>query len=742
MAMAFDIQRLAPADMNALLQSRIAPANRAVVSRDNRLHLMTSLWFPWVAVDIPQGTVHVVGEDHMAGLFYDELPVDITLLSTVPPPALILTSCKGTAIQQLLTAAVGAGMAAAPYSTREDFLSTLRRYRDMADPKPYVVATDLITAAPTDFTTAPYDTCSALRFLEGIPLARLHQDEHVSCWGLLHFTLTPVGTDAERWGEDCATHSIAEQWLNLLSTEFYGGTIPRGVRAAALTETACQSLLKAQKWTNSVVYASSSVGRELDLVRILALGSNSDVIRAPSFSHKLVDIIQLSGEVGTYKRVMGSTSDSCTVYGYHRQLASIFAPKEEPHSLACVIAICGALGTRLGFMDVQGFNQSDAEIMREITTAWHCGNSRTNTPAITIVPSGNSTHQLVTASTASNLQMDKMVLSKRFAEFKIAIRLILAEPGVTSARVRSNCFQWCIPFVNQFMIGKRQCRADVIFCELSEHRCTSGSDGTCELEIGKAIGQCMVSATPGEFAGFTLARTKPKEVSILNYFLQGKTSSLNMENQLLSSLTLHKSTMPDKHVGEADRFLEYQLLDRMVEEIGPIFEYFGLGGLSGADSFASILSEAKRLLRDLNGLSSDDTEDLLRGEEYGIQTYILEALQDGDRTLKTLFQTDDPSVTIARGVLIQPESERHYDVELSDARTIITRRLMEQRSLPSARARLLGQSAEVQKLHSRIAALEARQTTSKNKRNDHRSDDKGTVHLLAATSTARYVLVC
>ena len=99
-----------------------------------------------------------------------------------------------------------------------------------------------------------------------------------------------------------------------------------------------------------------------------------------------------------------------------------------------------------------------------------------------------------------------------------------------------------------------------------------------------------------------------------------------MENQLLSPLTLHKSTMPDKHVGVAGCFLEHQLLDRMVEEIGPIFEYFGLGGLSGADSFASILSEAKRLLRDLNGLSSDDTEDLLRGEEYGIQTYILEAL--------------------------------------------------------------------------------------------------------------------
>jgi hypothetical protein len=122
-----------------------------------------------------------------------------------------------------------------------------------------------------------------------------------------------------------------------------------------------------------------------------------------------------------------------------------------------------------------------------------------------------------------------------------------------------------------------------------------------------------------------------------------------MENRLLSVFNKFKSTVADEVVADSDRFLDHMLLDRLREEVGPMYEYFGLGGLSDADSFASIMSEAKRQLKKIYGLSEDDRHDLLRGADIGLQDYVIEALEDGDRTLRLIFHSNDPTVVVTKG---------------------------------------------------------------------------------------------
>ena len=80
-----------------------------------------------------------------------------------------------------------------------------------------------------------------------------------------------------------------------------------------------------------------------------------------------------------------------------------------------------------------------------------------------------------------------------------------------------------------------------------------------------------------------------------------------------------------------------------------MYEYFGLGGLSDAESFASIMSEAKRQMKKIYGLSEDDRHDLLRRADIGLQGYVIEALEDGDRTLRLIFHSNDPTVVVTKG---------------------------------------------------------------------------------------------
>jgi hypothetical protein len=584
--------------------------------------------------------------------------------------------------------------------------------------------------------------------MEGISLQRLRSGNRVYGWGDLIFTLAPLRTAVDRWGPDSSTSSFANQWYQLISQEFYAGTIPN-VRTATIAESACQLLLRAQEWKCCLTYDVSSVAREINLTRFLALGAISDARRAPAFSFKFAEIVKYYEDATEYRLIMGKTTDAVTLYGYHRQLAKIFAPSEEAHSLICVKSVCRAISSRLDFMLVEGYCETDAVIIRHVITAWNIGVRKD-----VAVSSSVGTNVSAPAIHISNDKLEVLILSKLFSEFKADIRTVLAQPGVKSSYVRIRCFRWCIPWVSQYIIGKRQCNADKTFVELSPHRCTWGSDGNWELEIGKEVGQCMArgdaSGGTSSHPSFSLAPRKQnatgnqsapgrqggrKEDSIAACFVNGRTAQLNMENRLLSVFNKFKSTVADEVVADNDRFLDHMLLDRLREEVGPIYEYFGLGGLSDADSFASIMSEAKRQLKKIYGLSEDDRHDLLRGADIGLQDYVIEALEDGDRTLRLIFHSNDPTVVVTKGLLLQPGLDKQYDRKLADARAVIDARHREQRTLPSARARLLssgGASSNelsdvrrgIATLQSRTASLEAELVATRRKLNA-RQGDKG-----------------
>ena len=624
-----------------------------------------------------------------------------------------------------LTAIVAAGMAVIAYDNRRDFLCIYRQHLATLDPMPTVQAVEIVSFPPTDFSTLPFSQCASLRFMEGISLQRLRSGNKVCGWGDLLFNLAPLRTAVDRWGPDSTTSSFANQWYQLISQEFYAGAIPN-VRTATIAESACQLLLRAQVWKCCLTYDASSVAREINLTRFLALGAISDARRAPAFSFKFAEIVKHYEDATEYRLIMGKTTDAVTLYGYHRQLAKIFAPSEEAHSLVCVRSVCQAISSRLDFMLVEGYSETDAVIIRHVITAWSIGMRKD-----VAVSSSVGANVSAPATHISNDKLDVLILSKLFSEFKADIRTVLAQPGVKPSYVRIRCFQWCIPWVSQYIIGKRQCNADKIFIELSPHRCTWGSDGNWELEIGKEIGQCMargdVSDGVSLHPSFSLAPRKintignqsapgkhggKKEDSIAAYFVNGRTAQLNMENKLLSVFNRFKSTVADEVVADSDRFLDHMLLDRLREEVGPIFEYFGLGGLSGADSFASIMSEAKRQLKKIYGLSEDDRHDLLRGADIGLQDYVIGALEGGDRTLRLIFHSNDPTVVVTKGLLLQPGFDKQYDRKLADARTVIEARHREQRILPSARARLLASggtpSNDLSEVRRGMAALQNR----------------------------------
>ena len=124
---------------------------------------------------------------------------------------------------------------------------------------------------------------------------------------------------------------------------------------------------------------------------------------------------------------------------------------------------------------------------------------------------------------------------------------------------------------------------------------------------------------------------------------------------------------------------------------------------------SSLIIEAKQQLIDIIGLSANDKADLLTGDEYGLQGCMLDAIAHGDKTLSTLFFTNDPTVTVTSGRFIQPNDDRDFDFELATAKDVIQMRREEQRVLPTSYNERYGGSSvdtsEVATTKAEIAAM-------------------------------------
>ena len=94
--------------------------------------------------------------------------------------------------------------------------------------------------------------------------------------------------------------------------------------------------------------------------------------------------------------------------------------------------------------------------------------------------------------------------------------------------------------------------------------------------MGYFLGQQLMRGEdgiiPAEYRGFSLAGS-----GVVDKILNGKLEEINFENDILAKITLCKSNMVEARTEQRDRFLDYVQVDRMIDEISPLFEALGLG---------------------------------------------------------------------------------------------------------------------------------------------------------------------
>ena len=197
--------------------------------------------------------------------------------------------------------------------------------------------------------------------------------------------------------------------------------------------------------------------------------------------------------------------------------------------------------------------------------------------------------------------------------------------------------------------------------------------------MDKFMGQQVVKDM-SDAAGFILERSK-----FVSTVLSAKLDEVNVEKEVLNHITLFRSggTVGISKIGDSERYLDYLLVDRMIKEVSPIFEAFGLGGSSNVFSWASIMEEVKAQLIGVSGLAQHDQDDLLRSEAFGLQSYVCKALKAANETTIEVFGEKDPLALVERGRLL-PEGDCQYNLDLTESRKDIEARRSEQRKFPKA----------------------------------------------------------
>ena len=184
-------------------------------------------------------------------------------------------------------------------------------------------------------------------------------------------------------------------------------------------------------------------------------------------------------------------------------------------------------------------------------------------------------------------------------------------------------------------------------------------------------------------------------------FLNGELHLIEFENDILGMVTeaINGPTGEKmQRVPYSERFLSYVNLDMMMLQVSPIFELFGLGSRTSAESFASVVQEAKIALFEVDGMGSVDAYDLKYGSEFGIQGFVLSALECGGLTLKHLFHSVDPAVEVASGKLLQL-GPMAFNAKLAVAKETLAARKRDNRLFAT-------RNQQTRALELRLAALE------------------------------------
>ena len=246
-------------------------------------------------------------------------------------------------------------------------------------------------------------------------------------------------------------------------------------------------------------------------------------------------------------------------------------------------------------------------------------------------------------------------------------------------------------------MGKELLTGLQLYDDLLRVRCKAGTGGNVQEVMGKFMGQQMVRGKAG-MGGFTLEGS-----AMVDGILLAKLDTVNVEMEVLNELTKFESggTVLGAVVVESQRYLNYMAVDRMIDEVSPILEAFGLGGINDPFSWASIMAEVKAQLRsvDPEGLALCDQDDLLRSESYGLQAYVKKALKAANNTLIKLFLEKDPLALVDEGRLM-PREDQQFNTDLAESRQAIKAHREEQWKVPKAYAARTATMATTAPTHS------------------------------------------
>lgn len=678
--MAFNFEMVPGADMTPALRSATAPSARLCRVSDDRFPRMTP-FLPWKRFDFGTGIVYVLGTDYLHGLLADDIELPLSVLPAEPAYGWSELRYLLPTYQRALSQAAVAGLSDEPKETTAVFLAEYRSACEKLTHWPSVLATEIEFAPPTDFTqpnTAPYSYLACLVGLS-IQSLRCAETSRPQGWGFLVFSATPVWQPVDKFGPDQAFQSIGSRWYSRMQADQFAGTVP-AVRLSALTADALIVLRRAVGLLPFFIMHEASVDREREFVTLLNMGGLAEAPRKAAFKGKLVDIVAVDERASGCRQLMGRTSDVSKVCSWYLQLGVALCPGEDICSLVGVYEIEKKLAEpRLDFLKLpQGVQMSDEERVAYVIKMRQqhslVNNKGMELGGEAVQKAGDAVPQMSNRLKAARLEKLHLLTRHQRAVFEIVA--VVKDPNATKMQKREIIFSQAIGAFNRHMLGAEVMTGLQLYEDIMDLRCTPGADGDVDRIMGHFMGQQLVKDTQGqvppELKHFTLEGT-----GVVDKFLKAKLDTLNMENEILSRITCAKSNMKDSHVFDRDRYLDYVKVDRLLHEVSPLFKAFGLGGVTDPQSFAAIMVETKASLLQVQGLAKCDQEDLLHGDRFGVQSYVLKALKAANSTVRILFCDKDPLTLTEQGRLL-PVDDQQFNYELAEGRKAVKQRKRDQ----------------------------------------------------------------
>ena len=477
--MAFEIERVDRAHVQPVVLLRCAPSRDLVWVKDPRLAMMLPE-LPWLRIALPGvADAVVIGEDWLKAALYDDVIVTEAVLPASPPVSWLTLRYAPSALQRMLVVSEAAGLLIQPY-TLQTFKAALRAIHATMplDEQPALQPGELEYGPTVDF--AVQTNYAYLQWLE-FPIQSLRQaDLRVKWFGFLSFSMESHWGLADRYSGSSIVVSVGAQWYHLVCSDQYCGAAPC-VRPEAFAQKALRNLKRSYGWFEAVKYYPGSTDREEEMVRMLQLGSPKPETVELGFSEKVVDIVNLCPKAKAMSRLTGRTTSEMQVFGWYKRLSSEFVPSfaESPalvYTVDAMQALCIEIAPRLDFLSTaKHIGQSDGEWVKHVVTT----HAVLSIAAKSASKGGQPSLDGVVHTPASAMKkLDILQCSKRFQEADVALTEVMSSGS--QMKVVKCALEQGIPYLTQFILGKRNVTGHRLWEELGPWRLTWGQTGSVE----------------------------------------------------------------------------------------------------------------------------------------------------------------------------------------------------------------------------------------------------------------------